>query len=392
MIQDRIYYNELFKLFLLLGPVFVSLFWAGVLNIPEKSRKVPKLFLGRFMIVAFILYVSHLFYFLKIYPVYYYLDAIYVLASLLVYPLYHIYVRLLTIEKWFSLRLHWKFLIAPFVVFILELIGITILGPEGANDYYNGLLNNENPAPTVYQYLKIIYSIFRFVFIFQVIYYLIMSFRLIRQHNNQLKNYYSNTEKHSLFWVQFFNVSMGLASISSIVLAYLGKEVFLEKQFLLIFPSLMFTLLLFFIGFLGNRQSESAIEHKEERILIRSNKDIEPVEAVDVQDAWKYKALLDDLFEREKIYKDSDLKIWDLAGMMGTNRTYVSRIINKEYGRNFCNHVNYYRVVEVKKLIAEGKNLSNEQLAELSGFGSVNSLYRAFLAIEKIPLGQYRKA
>lgn len=392
MIQNQMYYNELFKLFLLLGPVFVSLFWAGVLNIPEKSKKAPKIFLGRFMIIALIIYVSHLFYFLKIYSVYYFLDAFYVLASLLVYPLCHIYVRLLTIEKWFSFKLHLKFLIAPVVVFVLELIGMIIVGPDGANDFYKSLLNNESLDLLSFKYLKIINSLFRFVIIFQVIYYLIMSFRLIRQHNKQLNNYYSNTEKHSLAWVQFFNITMGVASLSSIVSAYLGREVFLEKQLLLIFPSVIFTLLIFIVGFLGNRQSEPVVEQKEEQILIKNNKSIESFENIDVQDTGKYKTVMDNLFESEKIFKDPDLKIWDLAGMMGTNRTYVSRIINKEYGRNFCNHVNYYRVGEVKKLIAEGKNLSNEQLAELSGFGSVNSLYRAFLAIEKVPLGQYRKA
>ena len=100
---------------------------------------------------------------------------------------------------------------------------------------------------------------------------------------------------------------------------------------------------------------------------------------------------MEELFEKEMIFRNSDLKIWDLCNMLGTNRTYVSRVINRKYGRNFCNHVNYYRVEYAKKLISENRNFTNEEVAESSGFGSVNTLYRAFSSFENKTLGDFRK-
>ncbi len=103
----------------------------------------------------------------------------------------------------------------------------------------------------------------------------------------------------------------------------------------------------------------------------------------------KLKEDLVGLFERGKVYLDKDLKIWDVSGQLGTNRTYVSRIINKEFGQNFSTFVNGYRVAHAKTLICTKKNYSVEEIADLSGFGSVNSLYRAFLAAG-VSLKEYR--
>jgi len=96
------------------------------------------------------------------------------------------------------------------------------------------------------------------------------------------------------------------------------------------------------------------------------------------------------LFEKKKFYLNKDLKIWDVSGHLATNRTYISRIINQEFGLNFCAFVNRYRVEHTKILMASKKNLTIEEIADQSGFGSVNSLYRAFLVIEKMPLPEYR--
>lgn len=100
---------------------------------------------------------------------------------------------------------------------------------------------------------------------------------------------------------------------------------------------------------------------------------------------------MENLFNDDMIFRNPDLKIWDVCNMLGTNRTYVSKVINREYGRNFCNHVNHYRVQYAKRLIVKNSQLTNEEIAENSGFGSVNSLYRAFLSAEKRSLGDFRK-
>ena len=365
---------------LLLNPVYVTLFWALVLHLHRQSSHRPKIFLGWFMIVASQVYLSHFFYFTQNYNVYFYFDSIYTLAYLLVYPMYHIYVRLLTVDSHFSLKKHFKFLLIPFILFFLKLTGYIIMGKESGMEYITQVLVGGAKPQGMFKLMKTIFMVGRFVFLGQTVFYLIFSFVLIRQNNIKIQDYYSNTDERRLNWLQFFNISFAFTSMSSAVLAALGRNFFLENTFYLLIPSIVFTVMLFVIGLLGNYQRAIFTEIDSK---------------LDAQDEGKpplrLKSKLDALFEKEKVYKNPDLKIWDISSMLGTNRTYVSRIINSEYNRNFCSHVNHYRIEHAKSLVMSNPNLTHEQIAELSGFGSVNSLARAFQTKEGVTLGQFRR-
>jgi AraC-like DNA-binding protein len=368
------------KIILLLNPVYVTLFWAMVLTFQNKKQTAPKLFLGRFMLVACLLYFTHLLYFTGQMEIYYYLDSIYILVSLMVYPLYHIYVRLLTVDQWFSLKDHGRFLILPLLIFAMHLTGYVLMSkPEGMY-YLTAGISGMNSGTAVLRYQDLVYQAFRAGFIVQVLFFLLLNFRLIIRHNNRIADYFSNLEDRSLTWLQFFNFSLAATSLASVAAAILGRDIFSTSEIHLAVPSVLFSLMLFVIGFLGNIQKEVNIV-KEIKAEKWSEKAFQP----------GLKKRMETLFEKEMIFSNPDLKIWDLCNMLGTNRTYVSRVINNDYSRNFCNHVNHYRVMYAKKLLAENRELGNDDLAELSGFGSVNSLYRAFASSEGISLGEFRK-
>lgn len=78
------------------------------------------------MAFASLLYFSHSLYFHKLIEVYYYFDSIYLLCNLLVFPLYQVYVRLLTVDKTFTVRKHFKFFAAPLLLFLLSLGGLCL--------------------------------------------------------------------------------------------------------------------------------------------------------------------------------------------------------------------------------------------------------------------------
>jgi AraC-like DNA-binding protein len=401
------------KIILLLNPVYVTFFWALILTFHNGKQQVPKLFLGKFMFVAFILYLSHLFYFTGRFEVYYYLDSIYTLASLLVYPLYHIYVRLLTVDKWFSVRQHGKYLVIPLVVFFLHLTGYILMEKGEAMHYLKMVLPGVTSGEGVAGYMGIIYFVFRTVFILQVIFYLHLNYRLIFQYNSRLRDFYSNLENRDLNWVQFFNFSLAVISLASAIAAAFGRDAFAVNELSLAFPSIIFSVMLFLIGLLGNVQRRIELEeepaeggkvtsaagsrsghiYEPDGLMVRKP-EISDIES-DTFPEEKYqdtlKLNMENLFKEELIFRDPDLKIWALSNMLGTNRTYVSKVINREYGRNFCNHVNHYRVEYAKMIIKTSYQITNEEIAELSGFGSVNSLYRAFQSVEKRSLGDFRK-
>jgi hypothetical protein len=87
------------KTILLLTPVYVTLFWTVVLHTDKANNSIPRSFLAKFMLAAFIVYLSHFLFYSGLQDIYIVIDPVYQLASLLVYPLYHIYFRLLTSTK-----------------------------------------------------------------------------------------------------------------------------------------------------------------------------------------------------------------------------------------------------------------------------------------------------
>lgn len=365
---------------LLLNPVYVTLFWIVVLNLYPRKGNEPKRFLGKFMIVAFVVYISHMFFFLELNHLYIWIDSFYYFASLAVFPLYYIYVLLLVRDRRFSWRLHGRYLIIPAAIFVLIAVGYIRMNDETQMNYVTLVQHGISSAGNGIGYMKVIALLAKIVFIAQVIVYVILSYMIIGRHNSEISEYYSAPESRRLGWVQIFNMSFFLVAAASAVAAVIGRENFQGSDLYLLGPSLVFSILLFTIGLLGNTQRAVHIIVPE-----ASNGQITE-ESVPV----KLKEDLTELFEKEKIYLDKDLKIWDVSGHLGTNRTYVSRIINKEFGQNFSTFVNGYRVVHAKALLTSGKNYSVEEIADLSGFGSVNSLYRAFVSVEKISLREYR--
>jgi AraC-like DNA-binding protein len=365
---------------LLLNPVYVTLFWAIVLKIQSGNGNEPKRFLGTMMIAAFVVYLSHLFYFTGNHDIYIWLDSFYSLASQSIYPLYFIYVLLLTRDKNFSLRLHGGYLLIPAAVFLMTAIGYLIMDNATEELYVTRVMYGRDADGRGIDYMKGVSFIARILLIVQVLVYVYLSYRKIRYHNRNIDDYFSAPELRNLKWVQVFNIVLFVASLASITVAALGRQRFEGNDLYLLIPSLIFSVVLFMVGLLGNMQKAAHVREPEALYVT-------PAEEKD------HDKLVEDLlalFEKEQLYLNKDLKIWDITGLLATNRTYVSRIINNEFGLNFCAFVNRYRVENAKKLLASPKRYSIEDIADRSGFGSVNSLYRAFVVAEKMPLSEYR--
>jgi len=98
------------------------------------------------------------------------------------------------------------------------------------------------------------------------------------------------------------------------------------------------------------------------------------------------------LFEEDKVYLNPDLNIWEVASLLGTNRTYLSGFINKTYNVNFSAFVNRYRVEEAKIVLAreEMDKYSLEVIGEKCGFGSYNNFIRVFREFEQMTPGRFR--
>ena len=84
------------------------------------------------------------------------------------------------------------------------------------------------------------------------------------------------------------------------------------------------------------------------------------------------------LFAREKLYRNADVKIGNVALMIGTNKTYLSRALNTRLSKNFCQFVNYYRVREACELFIKNPNVEMRELADQCGFSSSSNFSIVF--------------
>ena len=83
-------------------------------------------------------------------------------------------------------------------------------------------------------------------------------------------------------------------------------------------------------------------------------------------------------FETAKPYLRSDLIIDDLVKVVFSNKLYISRAISQITGRNFCQFVNYYRIMHSVETFKANPELKVTELANLSGFNSLVSFSMAF--------------
>ena len=85
----------------------------------------------------------------------------------------------------------------------------------------------------------------------------------------------------------------------------------------------------------------------------------------------------------------SDLTLDNVAIACKTNRSYVSRVINKHSGTNFNSYINKIRISNFIEEYLNNKDINIEHLSYKVGFNSPRTFYRAFLSQIKCTPSEY---
>ncbi len=90
---------------------------------------------------------------------------------------------------------------------------------------------------------------------------------------------------------------------------------------------------------------------------------------------------IEQYIRENKCYLDKSLTVQKLAGLLGTNRQYLSTYINQEKQKTFYDYINDFRLEEAKALM-DGMNrdrqYSLDAVADHSGFNSYSTFLRSF--------------
>lgn len=164
----------------------------------------------------------------------------------------------------------------------------------------------------------------------------------------------------------------------------------------------------FFVHSVRSRKLEKVMMAREEEMIARERevlkKEAESIDNPASSSANKYsssslsdekkKALLESLetlLKEQKVYKKQLITCDDIAQQLGTNRTYLSQIINSTTGQTFTQYINSYRANEALSMLNDPHcHLSLKAISQQVGFCSQTTFYSQIQKLTGMTPSEYR--
>ena len=324
-----------------------------------------------FMLTATLLYVGHYIYFNRAVDLLPLSDILYVSANLTVYPLYLIYIIRLT-SKWRAV--YWLMLLPGLLAIMATGTGYIFMTDEEDRMFVHNYLyhNSQTGLTDMALFQAYIRQFCKLVFAIEVIATVVIGSMMIRRYDRMVDEFYADTDDKSMRNIQSILYLVLTIAILSFIVNIIGRARFTDHEIILTTTSLMFSALLFAIGYEGLHRHFSIIDMRTNKEQVSNDDSAALKDAVNRSMTERIIALV----ENDKIYLQPDLKLDDLAQMMHTNRTYIYQAVNQQMGISFNEFINRYRIAHAKRLMASDPTLSMNDVALLSGFASLSSFYR----------------
>lgn len=371
------------KIIALLLPLSIILYGALFLFASANKKFNNRFFLGLFFLNSFVLFIGHFLAFNEYWHVFRYFDFIFLASLLAFYPLFCLYLSSAFNFNIISRKWIYHF-IPSIIIAVLMLIASAVSNWESFQIYMNNSLFNEELTNQSSKVLAYLYKGGRFFHLLQILFYNFFAIYLLLKAQKSMKELFSNLDKYQLRNFYTVNISfIILMSIPGFYVTLIGRTPLNTNVFLLLYVCILFTLLYLILAFIGLKQIP--IDKNLENIK-------DPAFSIDIHqhELMQIESKLLDYFNNEKPWLRSDLNIWDVSKKIGSNRTYVSHVINAHIGCNFNYFVNEFRVKEAKNLLIHTPELQLTEIGERAGFGSVNSFIRIFKKMEKCTPTSYK--
>lgn len=364
-------------------PMMVCAFWSIVLILDwSAAHDKLRLWLWQFMVVAMLLYVGHAVFFNHYTTIVPFTNTLYCACNLLVFPLYYVYIKGLSVPHYLDNRKQqWHdrcilFLPALVISFIVGILYFMMSSAERSDFIETYLYHNEFSGLHGTTFLQaVVHQIAKLCFAIQVIIIFILGFRNLRQYKRFIDNTYADTENKRLEKVQIililFIVGVFLAFVSNII----GRWRFMDNALLLAIPSLFFSILLFMIGYIGSRTMFS-ISNVNDKEFTPTSPNMSGND--NEQTVSSFTVSLEQLMNKQQLYLQHDLKISDVALLLGSNRTYIQRSIMELSGESFTKYINRKRIEYAIELQKKHPEYNIETIATQSGYTHLGTFYRNY--------------
>lgn len=364
---------------LALMPVMVCAVWSIIFLLDYLLRRAEeRKFLLFFMSAATFLYVGHYFFFIRTAVLIPYTDTLYGMCQLSVYPLYLIYIVYLTTGH-VGLR-QWTMLVPGMLLACVYAVLYTLMDSVERQEFICQYLygNTRTGLSGTALVLAWAHDVSKVVFFALVALVCWRGTARIHDFGRQVASAYADTEGRTLKPVRVLLLLFTFTSVVSVVFLVLGRSRFANSEWLLAIPSVLFTTLLFSIGYVGSQSMFSYreyVQENDEPASKRMEEDTTEPSAYPVRVESLAKEI-ERLMTEEKMFREHDLHITEVARRLGTNSKYVSMAINQVLGHSFSDYVNDYRIQYVRELQHQHPDMAVTEIAHKAGYSSMQSFYR----------------
>jgi len=240
--------------------------------------------------------------------------------------------------------------------------------------------------------------------------FLVFSVLVLNKYNTKLKNNYSDISKISYNVVRkvlIVCIALYCIEILTILFAYADFEIAdLINSILYIFE----IIIVYIIGYNAlvrnkNETIKYIYVHETQNSEILQSFAIEEIKVLKTQHKYEKNALSElkikeisekiiTCIEKEKPYRNPELRINELSQLIGEHSNNVSQVINDVFKNNFYDFVNFYRIEDAKVILKspDFKNYTISAIGFEVGFNSKTSFYSAFKKFTNTTPAQFQKS
>lgn len=281
-------------------------------------------------------------------------------------PFLYLYTRALSSQK--HKQSHWFIHFLPFILAIGLLYQFYLFSFDEKIEVY------KNAGAGFENVMKLLYT----STLISGVVYVIMSLVLLKKYSIYINNQFSDLEKINLNWLRYLIIGIGLIWLA----------VFFADE---IYTFMLLDLFILFIGYFGVKQvgvftnnhlrvqlvheqiTATAVANGIEKIKYQTSTADETLLLAIHQD-------LVQLMRDEKLYRNPELNLDELAQRLNVNPNILSQVINSIENKNFFDYINEQRIAEfiAISVLPENQKFTLLSLAFEVGFNSKTSFNRNF--------------
>lgn len=333
-------------------------------------------------IMAFILlnssfvFLCNYLYFQQDYTIYYPFHSLNAAIQFSLFPLIYLYIRSIVFPK-DKFKTHLIHLL-PSVIMLLVATYIFYIYTSKDDLIY--FLKNNRQGVHFEEYKFFVLRVSRYIHLIlialQGLLYSLAFIKFPKEYDEKLQNEFSNIDKFSIDWINKYLLTFAIIVASGFIIYAIyplkGLADFTIKLIFLVFSGYVCRL-----GILALQHQTLEIDLDVIVPVILIEKDVAQIK----DDILIRK--LDLLMTKKQVFLQPDLSLTSLSKDLGTNRTYLSMLINQQYNANFNGYINGLRTDFAKEYIINNPSVNKEELYTIAGFGSLSTMNRA-LSTNKI--------